>query len=167
MFRERSPGVGALRQCTCPCPSRCVQHVFLHCLAGWYESTTTPELNVLVSTSLSTFFSLPSRKRRFPLPRITGWTMSRYSSWKGPGPWLFHDSIQRHVLGSNDFSHDILLLSSKRCACNVHVKTVVCADSVAPAAEVTLRRRAFCCLFTSSSLARLKREQGETQTHDL
>src|SRR5260221_4754086 len=28
---------------------------------------------------------------------------------------IFHDAIQRHVLGNNDFSHAVLLLSSIQC----------------------------------------------------
>jgi hypothetical protein len=41
-----------------------------------------PELNDFVSTSFRTVLSLPSVKRRFPPPKTTGWTMSRYSSMR-------------------------------------------------------------------------------------
>src|SRR5687768_14207971 len=45
-----------------------------------YARETTPVVNVLESTSVSPTGSPRSTKRRLPLPRITGWTMSLSSS---------------------------------------------------------------------------------------
>lgn len=49
--------------------------------AGWYERTRRLNWTSLYK-SLRNFISVPSLKRRFPLPRTTGWTKLRYTSMR-------------------------------------------------------------------------------------
>ena len=61
-------------------------------------------LNVFEPTSSSAFRSLPSSNRRFPLPRTTGWTMSRSSSRIGAGLIVLGSrglgGVKRALMGS-------------------------------------------------------------------